>query len=104
MPEDDPQEKKPPLSSFWKDIEMSCDQIQLWNEYLVRQINIKTFLVLTVTNLVRLTCLSKQLPKGKTRVKGDYFHMKVAAFDMTVLLVFTKPNSEHLYPRLERVA
>jgi hypothetical protein len=43
------------------------------------------------------------MPKEETRVNGDHHHTKDPDFVMTVMLVFTKPNFEHVYSRLERV-
>jgi hypothetical protein len=38
-----------------------------------------------------------------TRVKGDHLHTKSPGFVMTVLLVFTKPNFEHVYSGLGHI-
>jgi hypothetical protein len=73
------------------------------NEHLVGQINITTFLVLTVRKLIKLTCSSKQFPKWESRVKGDQILMKGPVFNMTVLMVFTKSNFEQVFSRLEHV-
>jgi hypothetical protein len=43
------------------------------------------------------------MPKEENRVNGDHLRTKDPDFVMTVILVFTKPNFEHVYSRLGRV-